>query len=137
MLPPTDRPGSVRELVARELRHMLKKDYEPGQVLPSEKELSRRLNVSVHVLRPAIAELRREGLVVSKRGELHRVRPAAEIVRVVLSPGEWATCRVVTEVLAARELGVEPGAAVVEIFRSSGVSEVYPAFGSVLAVEAV
>ena len=62
----------VYDFIAKEIRE---RRIEPGGLLPTEAELSVRLEVSRTVVREAIARLRHEGLVETKKGGRSKVTP--------------------------------------------------------------
>jgi GntR family transcriptional regulator len=65
----SDRPGPLYVWVADALRTEIREGrYQPGDKLPSERELSERFKVSKVTLRQAIGQLRAEGLVTSRAG---------------------------------------------------------------------
>ena len=54
--------------IADELRNNIQQIYQPGDKLPTEKNLSERFNVNRHTIRNAIATLKEEGLIRVDRG---------------------------------------------------------------------
>ncbi|GAB3868963.1 hypothetical protein GCM10027610_127330 [Dactylosporangium cerinum] len=68
----------------------------PGSLLPSEKYLAEEYDVGRDTIRDAMAYLRGEGLVESKRGYRSRVRANAPRERVWLHQGEVVSARMPT-----------------------------------------
>jgi DNA-binding FadR family transcriptional regulator len=68
----------------------------PGSLLPSEKYLAEEHDVGRDTIRDAMAHLRSEGLVESKRGYRSRVRALQPRERIWLHPGEVVTARMPT-----------------------------------------
>jgi len=62
------RPSMPEELASIILRQIDAGDFKPGEVLPSEQNLAVMFNVSRTVVREALARLKFEGIVQSKRG---------------------------------------------------------------------
>ncbi|WP_031511042.1 GntR family transcriptional regulator [Streptomyces megasporus] len=54
--------------IANDLRALIEREYAPGQRLPGENELAERFGVATLTVRQAIARLRGEGLVESRKG---------------------------------------------------------------------
>ena len=93
--------------------------YLPGQRLPKESELVEEHAVSLMTMRRALALLREEGLIVSRRGVPSSVREQPHRRRVTLSAGS----RLVSRMPSAHErldLGLERGTPILEIRRSDG-----------------
>ena len=66
--------SAVANVLAREIRNGT---YEPGDLLPSEPELSRRFSVSRHTVRAALRSLYEKGLIVSRQGRGSIVQSAS------------------------------------------------------------
>lgn len=54
--------------IANELRHEIRQHYQPGELLPAEKQLADRFGVNRHTLRRAVDELVHDGLVRRYQG---------------------------------------------------------------------
>ncbi|MGE0486348.1 MAG: GntR family transcriptional regulator [Gammaproteobacteria bacterium] len=97
--------------------------YRPGDLLPSEPELSRRFGVSRHTVRAALRSLYEKGLIVSRRGHGSVVQATAvdprynyacnsieELLQYAATPRQvLGTERVVAGDTLAAWLGCEPG----------------------------
>src|SRR4051794_15239943 len=129
-----DGGNSLRDQCADQLRDEIAASYAPGDPLPSERQLAKRLGVGRDVIRDALAELRNEGLVVSTPGTTHRVRPASEPTHVAILPGDTAIARMPSGP-ERRRLRLERGTPVVEVFRDGASIAVYAADGLKLGVE--
>lgn len=68
----------------------------PGQELRAEPDLAHDFGVGRKTVRDALAVLRAEGLVVSRRGYRTRVRSNPDVVRVPIPPGTVVTARMPT-----------------------------------------
>jgi GntR family transcriptional regulator len=98
--------------------------YPAGNPLPSERELCERYTVSLTTVRRAVAILREEGLVTSRRGAPSTVRERPARSTVVMGRGSKLTCRMptTTERFA---LGIDRGVPLVEVRDKSGRVEVF------------
>src|SRR5687767_4213023 len=70
--------------------------YPPGAALPAEETISRSLGVGLMAVRRALAELRHEGLISTRRGQPSTVRLGPARSFVVLDRGERVVCRMPT-----------------------------------------
>jgi DNA-binding transcriptional regulator YhcF (GntR family) len=93
--------------------------FSPGSFLPSEQTLCNDHDVKLTTVRRAMAILRQEGLVSTRRGYPTCVRPQLERKEVVLASNDRLVCRVPTQPERIKS-GVEEGVPVVEIRRSDG-----------------
>lgn len=96
-------------IAERLLSHIVQSELEPGDRLPSERELAARLGVSRTTVRQAIVQLRVEGLLDVRHGGgtfLRPLDPQAEVVAAVLDRR-----RRLPEVLEARRVLEVPIAA--------------------------
>ncbi|HXY80553.1 MAG TPA: GntR family transcriptional regulator [Gaiellaceae bacterium] len=95
----------IAESVRRSIRTGL---YPPGAQLPSERELAEEFDVSRGTVRHALATLRAEGVVASRKGARGVVlsEPRAQSFSELLSFSAWA-----------RSLGEKPSGRVVELVR--------------------
>jgi DNA-binding transcriptional regulator YhcF (GntR family) len=98
--------------------------YPAGEPLPSERELRERYTVSLTTIRRAVAILREEGLITSRRGAPSTVRERPDRSTVVMGRGSKLTCRMptTTERFA---MGIERGVPLVEVRDKSGRIEVF------------
>jgi GntR family transcriptional regulator len=95
----------ITEAIRRAIRSG---SYPPGSQLPSERELAEEFDVSRGTVRQALATLRAEGVVASRKGARGVVlsEPRAQSFSELLSFSAWA-----------RSLGEEPSGRVVELVR--------------------
>lgn len=98
--------------------------YGAGQPLPSERELCERYTVSLTTVRRAVAILREEGLVTTRRGAASTVRERPARRTVVMGRGSKLTCRMptTTERFA---MGIDRGVPLVEVRDKLGQVEVF------------
>jgi DNA-binding transcriptional MocR family regulator len=120
--------NSLRDQCADQLRDEIGAGYRPGDALPSERQLAKRLGVGRDVIRDALQELRNEGLVVTTPGMTHRVRPVGEPHHVVLLPGDTAVARMPSGP-ERRRLRLDRGTPIVEILRGGSRVALYTADG--------
>ncbi len=72
--------NTVAGQAAEQLRRQILTRFNPGDALPSERELGRLLNVSRKTVRKAIEQLRGEGWLARPRGAAPRVgRPPGKV----------------------------------------------------------
>jgi DNA-binding GntR family transcriptional regulator len=105
----------------------------PGQLLPPERALSERYDVSLVAVRAGLAVLRGEGLIVTERGKGSRVRETAELVALKIPPGATITTRMPTEPERQR-LGIAEGTPIL-VVEHEGRTELLP--GDRFAIETV
>jgi DNA-binding transcriptional regulator YhcF (GntR family) len=98
--------------------------YGPGEALPSETELLTALSVSRAAVRRAVAVLCHEGLVTAERGLPTVVRAQADLVTVVLRPGERISARMPTEP-ERRQRGTHVGVPLIEVIRADGTRDAF------------
>ncbi|MEV4141114.1 winged helix-turn-helix domain-containing protein [Dactylosporangium sp. NPDC049742] len=111
--------------IADLLRDAITRGIHPsGQPLPTERELCDQYDVSLTTIRRALAILREEGLVTSRRGaaSIVRERPARRIV--VMGRGSRLTCRMPTTT-ERFTLGIDRGVPLVEVRDRLGQVEVF------------
>jgi len=77
-LPATPKYSAVARILFEDIRTG---QYKPGDLLPSEPELSRRFGVSRHTVRAALRSLYEKGLIVSRQGHGSVVQDAAATPR--------------------------------------------------------
>lgn len=93
--------GSGRPLyrqVADDIRDAIQSgDLPPGRLLPTEARLAAGYDTGVDVVRDALAVLRSEGLITTRRGKGSRVRDRMEVVVVPVPPGARISARMPTD----------------------------------------
>jgi DNA-binding GntR family transcriptional regulator len=71
--------GPLYAQIERELLERIRRDYRPGQLLPTQQELAREFRASLITVKRALAEIARRGLLRSTRGRgTVVVRPPVE-----------------------------------------------------------
>jgi DNA-binding FadR family transcriptional regulator len=84
-------PLSLHRQVADAIRAEIESgELPPGALLPSEKYLAEAHDVGRDVIRDAMAHLRSDGLIESKRGYRSRVRRSTNRIVSTLQPSEEA-----------------------------------------------
>jgi DNA-binding transcriptional MocR family regulator len=101
----------------------------PGEELRSEPDLAHDFGVGKDTVRDALAMLRSEGLIETRRGSRSRVRPKPEYSRIGIPPGALVTARMPTP--EERERWNLPAGVPVLVVNA----EVYPADLVALVVE--
>ncbi|WP_433049164.1 GntR family transcriptional regulator [Dactylosporangium sp. CS-033363] len=94
-------------------------EYVAGLPLPSEALLTADFGVSLMTVRRALAVLREEGLIATKRGRVARVRKPPPRRRVVLPAGATLVSRMPSDDERAR-LSIERGVPLLEIRYADG-----------------
>lgn len=111
-------------------------EYPPGSLLPNQVRLAQEHGIGVDTVRDALAVLRREGLIVTIRGQGSRVRPVEEVaVRYVPHDAE-ISARMPTET-ERRGLGLPEGVPVLVVSVDGRPDEVLPANENVVRYEEV
>ena len=100
--------------------------YAPGSTLPSETAMCERYHIGRATVRRAIAVLREEGLVSTKRGEQPLVRGSGPRDPVTLGPGDRLMARMPSQP-ERTSLQLAAGTPILEITRGNGVVELHPA----------
>jgi DNA-binding FadR family transcriptional regulator len=117
--------GTLYAQIAAHLRkEILSGRLKPGQPLPSERTLQQQFNVARETTRKAIAQLRSEGLVITRRGHAVEVREQPERQDLILPAGANVVARMPTPEERA-ELGLEDGTPVFWVVHPDGTSAVY------------
>ncbi|GAB3844557.1 GntR family transcriptional regulator [Dactylosporangium cerinum] len=101
-------------------------DYPAGQALPIESAICHEHGVSRMTVRRALAVLREEGLVTTRRGAPSTVRPVSVRQTLVLRHDD----RLISRMPSRHErmkLGLDVGVPVLEVDRSNGTSELHAA----------
>lgn len=71
--------------------------YAPGELLPTEAVLCHEYDVGLDTVKDALAVLRHQGLIETKRGRGWRVRPAQQVTIIHAGPGARISSRMPTE----------------------------------------
>src|SRR5690348_13809234 len=100
--------------------------YPPGSRLPTESALRRRHDVGGMTIKRALALLREEGLIVTRRGEPPLVRRPTIRTDLVLRTGDRCSARMPTGVERV-EFDVDPGVPLLEVRRANGMVELFAA----------
>lgn len=125
----TPQPGGAAlyaQLAARLRKAILAGHYRPGQPLPSERTLTQEYGVARETVRRALAVLRNEGLISSRRGHAVEVREQPERQDLTLPAGSDVIARMPTPEERAG-LGIDEGVPVFWVVHPDGTSAVYPA----------
>ncbi len=85
-----------RQIAAIMRSRIAQGEYPPGYVLPAEQDLARQFGVGRDSMRDALAALRGEGLIETRRGFRSKVREAPVRTQVELAPGTTVTARMPT-----------------------------------------
>lgn len=102
-------------LVADDIRAAIEDDtLRPGQLLPPERALADRYDVSLVAVRAGLSVLRGEGLIVTERGKGSRVREILEPTVVKVPPGARITTRMPTGD-ERQQLGLAEGTPILEV----------------------
>lgn len=136
-MPPVDprswRPKFVQ--VADSLRDRITAgEYEPGDYLPSERDIAHEYEVNPLTARRALSTLRAEGLIRTEQGVRAQVREIGERTVMRIHPGDKVTIRPATAD-EQRQLGLAAGAPVAVITSAGGEEQVVPAYDIELVVE--
>lgn len=101
-------------------------EWAPGGRLPAEPDLAHEYEVGKDTVRAALAVLRHEGLVVTRRGYRAVVVEPVDKEIVVLEPGQQVDARMPTA--AEREQhGLGEGVPVLVVVDRDGFGDLYPA----------
>jgi DNA-binding transcriptional MocR family regulator len=100
--------------------------FTPGMTLPSEKVFADAYGVGRDVIRAALEDLRRRGLITLQPGRDAQVRPATVHRPVTLRPGDEAIARM-PSLAERRRLHLDEGVPVIEIRNRAGDREVHAA----------
>jgi DNA-binding GntR family transcriptional regulator len=101
-------------------------EYPPGSLLPNQVRLAQEHELGVDTVRDALAVLRREGLIVTTRGQGSRVRPVEEVSVRYVPPDAEISARMPTET-ERRGLGLPEGVPVLVVSCEGQPDEVLPA----------
>ncbi|MDG6108806.1 GntR family transcriptional regulator [Dactylosporangium aurantiacum] len=126
MLTPQSGQAQYQQL-ADVLRNRIDQDfYYAGATLPTEAALCFEFEVGRMMVRRALAVLREEGLILTRRGEAAIVRPRTIRTEVGLRPRDSVIARMPSRPERAA-LGMQPGVPLVEVRRAGGGLEVFAA----------
>ena len=100
--------------------------FTPGMRLPSEKVFAEAYGVGRDVIRAALEDLRRRGLITVEPGRDAQVRPASVHHPVTLRPGDEAIARMPSPA-ERRRLHLDEGIPVIEIRNGAGDRELHAA----------
>jgi DNA-binding FadR family transcriptional regulator len=116
--PHHDRPlyQQLADVLRNQIEHQV---YGPGTALPSEAELCYRYGVGRTTVRRALAVLRAEGSIVTKRGVPSIVRQRTNRVEVVLHASDRVVARMPTSPERVA-LGIEAGVPLLEVRYANG-----------------
>ena len=118
---------SLYHQIAGVLRaHIEQGVYPAGTFLPSEAEMRCDLGISRMTIRRALAVLREEGLISTKRGSLSVVRSRGTAETLVLQATERLTCRMPSH-LEREALALDTGVPLLVVRGADGSSTVYAA----------
>lgn len=106
-------------------------EYPPDSLLPHQVRLAQEYDLGVDTVRDALAVIRREGLIITVRGQGSRVRPLVEVSVKYVPPDAEITARMPTET-ERRELGLPEGVPVLVVSREGQDDEVLPANSNVV-----
>jgi DNA-binding transcriptional regulator YhcF (GntR family) len=99
--------------------------FPPGTALPSEGQLAARYGTSRVVVRRALAVLRAELLVLTRRGRQSLVRADPARRTIILNPGDRLRCEIPSHPDRIT-LGLDEGVALLKIQRARGDVDCYP-----------
>jgi GntR family transcriptional regulator len=98
----------------------------PGDMLPSQNEMSAAYGVSVETARRAVQVLREEGLAVTRRGAGSFASTPPPRITVTAGPDDMVTARMPTP-SERRALGVAEGVPVISVRRPGRAEELFDA----------
>lgn len=124
--------GALYQRVADDLAERVERgEFEPGAELPAEPDLAGHYDVGKDTVRAALAELRGEGLIVTRRGYRARVVDASKKTDLWIGPDDVVVSRPPTRRerrrLAAEGRPVLPGWPVLHVRYVDGTGDLYPA----------
>lgn len=123
MIDPHSDRAIYRQVADRIRVRIVSGEFQPGDSLPAEGSIAREWRIGRDTVRRAIALLRREGLVVTERGQRTHVKPRPTVRRIALQDVEGA--RAVESTISARmpneserrSLGIAEGVPVLVVRR--------------------
>ncbi|GAA2617351.1 hypothetical protein GCM10010399_55430 [Dactylosporangium fulvum] len=121
---PTELRVSYHDIAAELRRRIFAHELPPGVSLPSESDLSAAFRCGRQMVREAIGELAREGLVSTARGRPAMVRQSPEWETALLQAGVVVTTRPVTRPEAVQH-GWSMGMPVLEVRTAGGEPVLY------------
>lgn len=107
--------------------------YQAGATLPTEAALGQEFTVGRMTVRRALAVLREEGRIVTRRGEPTLVRSRMTRTEVRLQPDDRVTARMPSAPESATH-GMKPGVPLLEVCRAGGALDVFAADQAELVV---
>lgn len=111
MFHPFDRPENLADAVAQQIRaRIMSGEFAPQQKLPTEHELASRFQVSRNVIREAIARLKLNGLIETRRGVGSFVATDVNAKRFEIIPDDLLEEGQLRQILELR-IEIEAGAA--------------------------
>ncbi|MGW5556824.1 GntR family transcriptional regulator [Micromonospora sp. NPDC003944] len=126
MIYPGQEPVGYQELAEILRARITSGQLNPGDRLPSERDLSQTYDVAPMTARAAVQQLRNEGLAEAVRGRGVVVRTPVEVELVHAEPGEWVTARNPTPE-ERRTYQVPEGVPLLVVSRLDGLLDAYPA----------
>ena len=112
----------LADLIREQIRNGV---LRPGAFLPGEQKLTRQHRLGRETVRQAIAVLRTEGLVDSRRGLGTHVRLPIQRTAVALDRGDRAIVRMPAEPERCRYT-INEGVPIIEIHRADGTTQMHP-----------
>lgn len=109
-------PAIYRQLAALLRDAITAGELAPGALLPTERDLAHQYAIGLDTVRDALAVLRAEGLIQTRRGHGSRVREAPELIVVRVNREARIRARMPTEAERAR-LDLDEGVPVLVIRR--------------------
>lgn len=124
--------GALYQRVADDLAERVERgEFPPGAELPAESDLAGHYDVGKDTIRSALAELRGEGLISTRRGYRARVVDASEKIDLWIGPDDVVESRPPTRrerrQLAAHGRPVLPGWPVLHVIYPDQTGDLYPA----------
>lgn len=109
---------TLRDRIARQ-------EFMPGDQLPAEPDMAHDYGVGIDTIRDALAVLKHEGLIVTRRGYRAVVAGPIEKNVVVLEPHQHVEARMPTPAERKR-LDMLPGVPVLLVVNADGTGDLYP-----------
>jgi len=124
--------GALYQRVADDLAERVEQgEFPPGSELPAEPDLAGHYDVGKDTIRSALAELRGEGLIGTRRGYRAKVVDTSEKIDLWVGPDDVVESRPPTRAerrrLSAEGRPVLPGWPVLHVIYLDGTGDLYPA----------